>query len=231
MIYATPFSAYAVDLGVATYVDIAEASGQTVEDGSLLVTTLDGLYISRYPYDPALAGVASVNSAIVLGSKGEKSIPMSSKGNLAVRVSTINGPILRGDPVTSSSIPGVAMKASRAGTIVGNALEDYKESDPQKIGSIMVLVNIQYNQVGSKNNDANSVSLGIILKSAMATILAVITTVFGFVFFGRFAVKGVESLGRNPKASSTIRVGMILEGLLFIVLIAVGYILAYLLVR
>lgn len=224
-------SAYAIDLGVATYVDIADAQSQSVEDGSLIVSTLEGLYLSRYPYDPALIGVVSVNSAIVLGAKNEGNLPLISKGNIAVRVSTINGAILKGDPITSSNIPGVAMKATRAGTVIGTALEDYSEPDENKVGKILVLINIQYNQNGNKNADTSTITLGIILRSAMATLIAVVTTVIGFIFFGRFAAKGMESLGRNPMASKTIKLGMILQGTLFITLIAVGYVLAYLLVR
>lgn len=230
-IFVNPGIIHAIDLGVATYVEVAEASDQSVEDGSLMVSTLEGLYLSRYPYDPALIGIATLNSAIVLGVKQDTSIPMASKGNVAVRVSTINGPILKGDILTSSSIPGVAMKATRAGTAVGTALEDYNEQDTSRIGKIMVLINIQFNQNGASNAEEEAITLGVILRSVMATILALVTTIVGFIFFGRFALKGVESLGRNPSAAKTIRLGMVLQGLLFIVLIAVGYILSYLLVR
>jgi hypothetical protein len=42
-----------------------------------------------------------------------------------VKVSLENGPIKIGDPLTSASIPGVAMRASKAGKILGYALENY----------------------------------------------------------------------------------------------------------
>src|SRR6202007_565961 len=44
-------------------------------------------------------------------------------GRVPVKVSMENGPIHIGDPLTSSSTPGTAMKASRAGKILGYALE------------------------------------------------------------------------------------------------------------
>jgi len=231
LLATNPSTVNAIDLGVATYVDVAEASGQTVEDGSLMVSTLEGLYLSRYPYDSALIGVATLNSAIVLGIKKDASVPMASKGTVAVRISSINGQILKGDTLTSSNIAGVAMKATRAGASIGTALENYNEQDQAKIGKIMVLINIQHNQNGTKAADENAVSLGVILRSAMATLLALVTTVIGFIFFGKFAQKSMESLGRNPSAAKMIRLGMVMQGTLFIVLIAVGYILSYLLVR
>jgi hypothetical protein len=44
-------------------------------------------------------------------------------GRVPVKVSMENGPIQVGDPLTSSSTPGVAMKATRAGKVLGYALE------------------------------------------------------------------------------------------------------------
>ncbi len=225
-------SAFAIDLGVATYVEVAEAKQQTIEDGSIVVSTLDGLYLSRYPYDPSVSGIISINSAIVLGAKDETNVPLLTKGNVSVRVSTINGPVLKGDPITSSNIPGVAMKATRAGMSIGTALEDYNATDPNAVGKVLVLVDVHYyNPSGEQDVDSSSATLDAWLRTSMATILALATTVVGFIFFGKFAVKGVESLGRNPLASNTIKVGIILQGLLFIALIAVGYFVSYLLVR
>ena len=38
-----------------------------------------------------------------------------------------NGPIAAGDPLTSSSVPGVAMKATASGYVIGKALESFDE--------------------------------------------------------------------------------------------------------
>ncbi|MFH1561003.1 MAG: hypothetical protein ABID04_00260 [Patescibacteria group bacterium] len=62
-------------------------------------------------------------------------------GQILTKISTGNGPIKTGDPLTSSQLPGVAVKATGAGPIVGRALENYSETDPNSIGTIMVYVN------------------------------------------------------------------------------------------
>jgi len=62
-------------------------------------------------------------------------------GRVSTHVSTINGPISIGDALTSSSIPGVATKATTAGNIIGHALQNYTESDPNKIGKVVVYIN------------------------------------------------------------------------------------------
>jgi len=60
-----------------------------------------------------------------------------------VNVSTENGPIRIGDYLTSSSVPGVAMRASLAGQTIGQALSAY---DGDGIGSVTVLVHTGYYQ-------------------------------------------------------------------------------------
>lgn len=54
-------------------------------------------------------------------------------GRVPVKVSTENGAIAIGDYLTSSSTPGVAMKATKAGQVIGMALEAYEGADPGKV--------------------------------------------------------------------------------------------------
>lgn len=50
-----------------------------------------------------------------------------------------NGPIAVGDPLTGSSLPGVAMKAARAGRIIGYAL-----AGTHQAGQVLALVQPGY---------------------------------------------------------------------------------------
>lgn len=63
-----------------------------------------------------------------LGAEGtrvnEHYLPLAIYGYFPAKVTLENGPIRRGDPITSSSKPGVGMKASGACKIIGFALED-----------------------------------------------------------------------------------------------------------
>jgi hypothetical protein len=55
-----------------------------------------------------------------------------------VKVSTENGKIKPGDYLTSSYQPGIAMKATKPGRVIGIALESF---DREGIGKIKVFVN------------------------------------------------------------------------------------------
>ena len=66
----------------------------------------------------------------------EHYLPLAIYGYFPARVSVENGPIKRGDPLTSSSKPGYAMKATDACKIIGYALEDAVQE-----GTIQVFAN------------------------------------------------------------------------------------------
>jgi hypothetical protein len=74
-----------------------------------------------------------------------KTSAIALSGRVPVKVSTINGSIHAGDPLTSSSIPGVAMKATSAGQTIGKALEDYSNTDTASVGKILVFINLSWN--------------------------------------------------------------------------------------
>jgi hypothetical protein len=67
-------------------------------------------------------------------------------GQVPLKVSNENGPIQIGDFLTSSSTPGVAMKATHAGQMIARALENYNGSGQ---GTITVLV---YNGYADPSN-------------------------------------------------------------------------------
>lgn len=56
--------------------------------------------------------------------KNDHYLPLAIYGYFPAKVTTANGAIKRGDPLTSSSKPGYAMKATGACKIIGYALED-----------------------------------------------------------------------------------------------------------
>jgi hypothetical protein len=54
-----------------------------------------------------------------------RTYPVVLMGRVPVKVSDENGPVARGDLLTSSSQPGVAMRTSRPGSVLGQALEGW----------------------------------------------------------------------------------------------------------
>ena len=148
---------YAMD-GIQGFVsvggDVAErfpAAGP-VPPGSVLVIDPDrpgALRISDEAYDRRVAGVASgandykpgMTLRVVEG--GENDVPVTLTGTVYCRVTSANGPIRAGDMLSTSDLPGHAMRvtdwdASR-GAIVGKALEDLEGAD----GLILILASLQ----------------------------------------------------------------------------------------
>lgn len=127
--------------GASEGFDISEAisAADDVEVGDLVSAdpaTSQRVVRSRAPYDPALLGVITSQPAIAIGATdGNRHIALA--GRVAVRVCRENGPIRRGDHLTSSSHPGIAMKATGAGRIVGVALGEF---DGQGEGKVVVYV-------------------------------------------------------------------------------------------
>jgi hypothetical protein len=90
-----------------------------------------------------MVGVYSENPALRLSQKdttinGGTAVPVALAGRVPVSVSTENGNIMPGDPLTSSSVAGVAMKATKAGRIVGMAMEAFSDAG---VGKVMAFVN------------------------------------------------------------------------------------------
>ncbi|MCA9361803.1 hypothetical protein KC906_00360, partial [Candidatus Kaiserbacteria bacterium] len=72
-------------------------------------------------------GVVATNPGITLGTAAT-GYPVALAGRVPVQLSTENGPISKGDQLMLSSLPGVAMKATGTGAVIGIALEDFNDT-------------------------------------------------------------------------------------------------------
>jgi hypothetical protein len=100
---------------------------------------------SNDSYQPNIIGVVATDPAIVINENeiafgktagdnfNSRKPYIALAGRVPVKVSTENGPISVGDPLTSSSITGVAMKATQSGPVIGKALENYSGNEVSKI--------------------------------------------------------------------------------------------------
>ena len=86
-------------------------------------------------------GVISSNPAFIGGVEGTDKVLVGLVGQLPLKVSSENGPIHPRDAISTSSIPGVGSKATKAGYIVGKALTSYNNTNPDDIGQIDIYVN------------------------------------------------------------------------------------------
>ncbi len=126
--------------------DLAEAFAVEgkVEPGDVLVIKQEKnnrLEKSNKPYDQSVVGVISADPAIKLGDREETQVAMS--GTVLVKVCDQGGEIKAGDMLTTSSVPGMAMKCMDLekcfGATIGKALESFSG----KYGMIKMLVGLQ----------------------------------------------------------------------------------------
>lgn len=230
----------AATLGVARMVEVKE---KNVENGSVLSTSTKGAVRSNIPYDGNVVGVVSRDAAIILSSgKTTNGVPVISNGTVYLLVSGKEGPIKKGDLLTTSTTPGVAVKAVKDGYVLGSALEDFSSSDPKQTGKIVAELDLHY--FNSKPTFPGTLSdiLKVallptkdaptpILKYVVAALVVLGSFVLTFLTFGRTAAKGVEALGRNPAASRIIHLGIIFNIGICIVITLVGLTVAFLILR
>ena len=82
------------------------------------------------PYDSKIIGVVSSTPNSIIGEKnGNFNAPLALTGRVPVKTTNMNGDIQPGDYLTSSPISGFAMKATKAGAVVGKALTSFDSSN------------------------------------------------------------------------------------------------------
>lgn len=239
-----------ISFGISSNIPILDTN---VQDGTIVVTSTQGFFISSAQYDTGIVGVTALSPAISINvtepelpSEGEQSVkkyPVIASGNALVLVSTVNGPIRKGDLITTSSKKGIGMKATKSGYVLGSALEDFESDDQNTVKKINVSINIHY--YASKASRTDSRLADIFKLSALATVeepisvfkyimsaIVVITSfILGFMSFGRVAKSGIEALGRNPLASKSIQLGIIINTVITIAIIATGLLIALFILR
>lgn len=230
----------AATLGVARMVETDE---KNVKDGSVLSSSEKGAVLSTIPYDGHVVGVVSRDAAIILSTKSSANgIPTISVGTVYILVSARDGKIARGDQLTTSTIPGVAVKAAKDGYVLGTALEEATSTDPKNPDKIAADLDLHY--FNSKPTFPGSLSdifkIAILptkdsptplFKYIVAAFVVLASFVLGFMSFGRTAAKGVEALGRNPAASKIIHLGIIFNVAIVVVIVLSGLTVAFLILR
>jgi len=229
----SPVSIHAQSKSVGTAISIPIVD-KNVKDGNIIASLPKGYGLTATAYDSNMYGVYTESPAIFLQNTDDpQAKPVTTSGKVYVLVSSINGNIKKNDFITTSTILGVGQKANRNGMILGTALQDYSSSNQKAIGKILVAVNPHFNAafVEDKTNilevlrnasDPSTLTQLTSLRYVLAVGIVLISFVIGFIYFGRVTSKGVEALGRNPLASRTIQLNLILNLILMVVIIAVG---------
>ncbi|MEK7116010.1 MAG: hypothetical protein AAB879_01300 [Patescibacteria group bacterium] len=120
----------------STY-DYAERyeSDDALLPGDLVTTDLRGVNKVKRSTSPtdSILGIVSTKPGFITGGSLRGTYPIALAGRVPTRVSSRNGSIAQGDYLTASSIPGVAMKALRAGNTIGIALEPFTSREEGRI--------------------------------------------------------------------------------------------------
>lgn len=231
-----------ISSGIATSIPIVDKNPQ---DGDIVTLKNSGYFLSVVAYDQSVFGIVVTNPAVAFEASGSAdTVPVVSSGKVYVRVSTVNGPIKQGDLITTSTIRGIGQKATNFGYVIGAALESYSNSDPKKIGKILVAFNPRYNSEGTGSGagiirtnllevvknapQAATASPLASLRYLLAAAVVIISFVLGFIYFGRVAINGIEALGRNPLAGRLIQLSVLFNLFLTIIIIAIGLAISYL---
>ncbi len=142
---------FEVDNSNADLAEVYPSNDDTIHDGELVSldpSITSGVKRSSSAYDRSVVGVVSTSPALLIGGKGDEGVtgvPVALSGRVPVLVSDENGPIRTGDPLTSSSIPGMAMKATQAGYVIGRAMHDFTGTGQ---GLVMAFVGTHYYNPG-----------------------------------------------------------------------------------
>ncbi|MFH1244941.1 MAG: hypothetical protein V1662_00460, partial [Candidatus Omnitrophota bacterium] len=95
----------------------------------VVISPEGGVHRCFKPLAKNTAGIVSTNPAQILHDALKNAVPIALSGIVPCKVTNENGIICPGDLLTSSSLPGHAMKApdnAQPGTIVGKALEKFE---------------------------------------------------------------------------------------------------------
>ena len=179
--------------------------------------------ISRAPRELSLVGVTAERPTVVF-TIDDAIVPVVTSGVTPVQVDTSAGSIARGDVLTSSQQPGVAMRAQLADEqVFAVALESYDGS-----GVAMVLADVSVERARAAQmarrvqaeHDADEQQSTTLIRVIIASIVAF--GALGFLLYSLRSIyrQGVISVGRNPRAKSSI-VLLSIGGTIAIILVSI----------
>jgi hypothetical protein len=166
--------------------DLAEAyytKDNTIMPGDVVQidgTLPAGVKKSTSAYNGQALGIVSTQPGMILGDptdalSGNKPVLLALNGRVPVKISMENGPVEAGDYLTTSSTPGYAMKATRAGPTIGKALESYTGSGN---GVVLAFVELgYYNPESGLQGSAEYQNLNIMGEATINNLIATNATI------------------------------------------------------
>ncbi len=199
--------------------NIYDISDPQIKEGDILIFDPEkGLQKASLPYDSHLFGIFQEQPGIVFRRADGSGKPVVRSGIAKVNVSLSNGEIKKGDSITSSASPGFGMKASSPGYVVGIALEDSKKDR----GQIDVAIDISFKDLTSSPN---------FNKNILASLIILISILFGLFILSRIMPKAIEAVGRNPLAKRSIEISLILNIIIVVAVVIASMVAAVIILK
>lgn len=232
------------DFGIAYPVEIEVSEGQTIENG-MIVSQNNGKYtLSTEAYDRSIIGAINIFPKIEFTETiNSNKTPVISSGVTQVLVSGESGPISQGNHIAASNTPGVGMKATKSGFTLGIATESFDGTTAEEQGLIKVRITKDFTfgedspdseTIGNRLRDIVSISAiaaiddpQVVFKYVVAAIILISAILVAFISFSRTSQKGIEALGRNPLAKSSIVTGILVNIVISIIILGAGVAGAY----
>lgn len=226
--------------------NVFDISDPQIKEGDILIFDSEkGLQKASLPYDSHLFGIFQEQPGIVFRRADDSGKPVVRSGIAKVNVSLSNGEIKKGDSITSSTLPGLGMKASSPGYVVGIALEDSKEDKDQ----IDVAIDISFKDLTNLPTSSlidrllssfinsllqsaqNDQGFQQIIKNILAAIIILIAILFGLFIISRIMPKAIEAIGRNPLAKRSIEISLILSIIIVVAVVIASIAAAVIILR
>jgi len=224
-------------------------------DGDLMSLEVgkEALVRSAKDSDERMFGVLVADPVMVY--RTLPTLPVARDGEAMANVTTLGGPIVVGDYITSSPIPGKGQKGQGvAGYMAGVALGNFDgkgitttityQGKKYPVGQVKINVGIGpaspvlTKAAGGLLGTLKQLSTAIIynistsqqaekiIRYILAVLIAVIIFYISYRTFGTNVTKGIEAIGRNPLAKGTIQAMITLNIILLIVSCLAGVALA-----
>jgi F0F1-type ATP synthase membrane subunit c/vacuolar-type H+-ATPase subunit K len=234
---------------------VYEIADQEAVNGDLLRNGENGITRTSFEYDSKLFGIHQDNPLIVFRNVDDTGIAIVRSGTAVVNVTTYNGEIKKGDFITSSTVPGKGQKATQSGYVLGMALENFSANESNRttisgkevaVGQIPVALRIEFAEIDrarSSNrlmeyleaalfsNVQDQTQFFKIIRYTGSVVVLLATAIFAYLVFARTISSGVQAIGRNPLAKSSIQIAIILNIIFSAIVIILGIIASFVLLR
>jgi hypothetical protein len=145
----------------AVRVKAVDSNGAPLNDGTMVDDR--ELIKAATPYDSKAIGIVSNNYSDFTSTghgridPADHPMPVALNGRVPVKIAATSAIIHAGDFVTTSDVAGRAMKATKAGQVIGKALEDWTPGSDKD--QILVFVNISWQDPDLMLSNTEDISL------------------------------------------------------------------------